>query len=184
MDWVGENSYVCLPVCLFFCVCCFICMRNCKASGSLVVSLWHPAPFWPMICPDGSRFANFIVDWMELPTFREAFIPGSCNSVFGNENLNFRMIALRIYTLRLLGICYLLCFVFFLFLSLFSWGRAASSEHAIAYAVSLLLSHTGMVFVRNLDESKIFPRFWKISGKICSRCYELPRDLFRVFKEC
>ena len=31
---------------------------------------------------------------------------------------------------------------------------------------------------------KIFLRFWKISGKICSRCYELPRDLFRVFKEC
>ena len=32
--------------------------------------------------------------------------------------------------------------------------------------------------------SKVFPRFWKISGKICSCCYELPRDLFRVFKEC
>ena len=84
----------------------------------------------------------------------------------------------------MLGICYLLCFVFFLFLSLFSWGRAASSEHPIAYAVLLLLSRTRMVSVGNLDESKIFPRFWKISGKICSRCYELPTDLFRVFKEC
>ena len=30
--------------------------------------------------------------------------------------------------------------------------RAASSEHAIAYAVSLLLSRTGMVSVWNLDE--------------------------------
>ena len=31
--------------------------------------------------------------------------------------------------------------------------RAASSEHAIAYRVSLLLSRTGMVSVGNLDES-------------------------------
>ena len=30
--------------------------------------------------------------------------------------------------------------------------RAASSEHAIAYGVSLLLSRTGMVSVGNLDE--------------------------------
>ena len=114
-----------------------------------------------MICPDGSRFANFIVDWMELPTFREAFIPGSCNSVFGSENLNFRMLADACFenTLRLLGICYLLCFVFSLFLSLFSWGRTASSEHVIAYAVLILLSRTGTVSVGNLDESKIFPCF-------------------------
>ena len=40
------------------------------------------------------------------------------------------------------------------FLSLFSWGHAAYSEHAIAYGVSLLLSRTCMVSVGNLDESK------------------------------
>ena len=95
MDWARENNYVCPPVCLVLRV--LLHMRNCKASGSLVVPLWHSAPFWPMICPDGSRFADFIVDWMELPTFREAFIPSSCNSVFGNENLKFRMLALRIH---------------------------------------------------------------------------------------
>ena len=72
-------------------------MRNCKASGSLIVPLWHSALFWPMICPDGEHFASFIVDWMELPTFKEAYISGSCNSVFGNENLNFSVIALRVH---------------------------------------------------------------------------------------
>ena len=72
-------------------------MRNCKASGSLVVSLWRSALFWSMICQDGKRFASFIVDWMELPTFEEAYISGNCNSVFGNENLNFMMIALRVH---------------------------------------------------------------------------------------
>jgi len=50
-----------------------------------------------MICPDGRHFASFIVDWIELPTLKEAYIPGSCNSVFGNENLNFRMISLRVH---------------------------------------------------------------------------------------
>ena len=92
--WPGK-IIVCPPVCLILRV--LLHMHNCKASGSLIVPLWHSAPFWPMICPDAGRFANFIVDWMELPTFREAFIPGSFNSVFGNENLNFRMLALRIH---------------------------------------------------------------------------------------
>ena len=49
------------------------------------------------IINNGERFASFIVDWMELPTFEEAYISGNCNSVFGNENLNFRMIALRVH---------------------------------------------------------------------------------------
>ena len=95
MDWRGENNYACPPICLILHVLHH--MRNCKASGSLVVPLWRSAPFWPMICPDGERFASFIVDWMELPTFEEAYISGNCNSVFGNENLNFRMIALRVH---------------------------------------------------------------------------------------
>ena len=95
MDWHGENNYSCPPICLILRVLHH--MRNCKASGSLIVPLWQSATFWPMICPDGDRFASFIVDWMELPTFKEAYISGSCNSVFGNENLNFRMIALRVH---------------------------------------------------------------------------------------
>ena len=92
MDCAGESNYVCPLVCFILRVLLY--MLNCKASGSLVVPLCHSVPFWPMTFPHGSRFANFIVDWMELPTFREAFIRGSCDIVFGNENLNFRMIAL------------------------------------------------------------------------------------------
>ena len=34
-------------------------------------------------------------------------------------------------------------------------------------------------------ENKIFPRFWKLAKKYALvNCYELPRDFFRVFKEC
>ena len=81
MNWHGENNYVCPPICLILRA--LYHMRNCKASGSLIVPLWHSAPFSPMICPDGECFASFI--------------SGKCNSVFGNENLNFRMIALSVH---------------------------------------------------------------------------------------
>jgi len=70
MNWDGENIYACPPICLILRV--VLHMRNCKDSGSLIVPLWHSAHFWPMICPDGRRFASFIVDWMELPTLKEA----------------------------------------------------------------------------------------------------------------
>ena len=78
---------------VLFCVSYIICVT----VKLQVLSLFHSAPFWPMICPDGERFASFIVDWMELPTFKEAYISCNCNSVFGNENLNFRMIASRVH---------------------------------------------------------------------------------------
>ena len=47
MNWAGENNFVCPPVCLIPGV--LLHMHNCQASGTLIVLLWHPAPFWPMI---------------------------------------------------------------------------------------------------------------------------------------
>ena len=75
MDWHGENNYACPPIRLIVRVLHH--MRNCKASGSLIVPLWHSAPFWPMVSPDGERFASFIVDWIELSNFKGAYISGS-----------------------------------------------------------------------------------------------------------
>ena len=89
------NNYVCPPICLIPRV--LLHMRNCKASGTLIVPLWHSAPFWLMISAGGDKFSDFVVDWMDLPSLKEAFIPGRCNSVFGSENFNFRMLALRIH---------------------------------------------------------------------------------------
>ena len=43
MNWHGENNYVCPPICLILRVLHH--MRNCKASDSLIVPLWHSAPF-------------------------------------------------------------------------------------------------------------------------------------------
>ena len=74
-DWAGENNCVCPPICLFPRV--LLHMHSCKASGTLIVPLWHSAPVWPMICADaGGQFCDFVTDWMELPPFQEAFTPG------------------------------------------------------------------------------------------------------------
>ena len=66
MDWAGENNFICPPVSLIPRV--SLHMRNCKASGTLIVPLWLSAPFWPMICPDGVNFSDFIIDWMDIPS--------------------------------------------------------------------------------------------------------------------
>ena len=61
---------------------------KCKASGTLIVPLWHSAL-------GGNNFSDFeVVDWMDLPSVKQAFIPGRSNSMFANEN--FRILALRI----------------------------------------------------------------------------------------
>ena len=61
MNWSGENNYACPPICLIL----RVLLHTHKASGTLIVPLWHSAPFWPIICPDGHCFAEFIVEWME-----------------------------------------------------------------------------------------------------------------------
>ena len=91
LNWAEENNFVCPPVCLIPRV--LLHMRNCKASGTLIVPLWHSTPFWPMICADGVNFSDFIINWMDIPSSKEAFSPGRCNIIFGNEVLSFRMLA-------------------------------------------------------------------------------------------
>ena len=48
---------------------------NCKASGTLIIPVWHPAPFWPMISVDGVNFSDFVIIWMDIPSSKEAFTP-------------------------------------------------------------------------------------------------------------
>ena len=71
-------------------------------------------------------------------------------------------------------------------ISLLNKHRAASSEHAIAYAVLLLLSRTGMVSERNLNESASFHRELGLSymtvPEILETMHENDQfDMLRVF---
>ena len=40
--------------------------RLCEATGTIVVPAWKSAPYWPVLCPDGTHFADFI--YALLPT--------------------------------------------------------------------------------------------------------------------
>ena len=71
-------------------------MKQCKAFGTLIVPFWQSASFWPCLCPNGRNFIDQVVEWVDLPTEKEFYIPGkSKKGIFGNSDLTFRMIALR-----------------------------------------------------------------------------------------
>lgn len=66
------------------------------ASGVLIVPCWKSAAFWPLLCPDGQLIGN-VSDWYDLPTEKQFYTP--CKNgigMFGNEDLKFRMLALKI----------------------------------------------------------------------------------------
>ena len=67
-----------------------------KACGVLVIPCWRSAVFWPFICPNGS-FIKEVVDWCDLPIEKKYYV--RCRNgkgVFGNVDLHFRMLALKI----------------------------------------------------------------------------------------
>jgi hypothetical protein len=55
----------------------------CDAMGSLVVPVWKSAPFWPLLCPDGSHLAAFIHQWVCTPFQPELFSPGKSGNNIG-----------------------------------------------------------------------------------------------------
>jgi len=72
-------------------------MRSCSAQGTLIVPLWRSAPFWPLLTTNGSHLAHFVEDWVDLLPLNTTFCMGRHSSgVFGRENLNFRVLAVRI----------------------------------------------------------------------------------------
>ena len=60
-------------------------------------SLWRSAPFWPLLTTDGSPLAHFVEDWVDLPPLNTTFCMDRHSfGVFGGENLNFRVLDVRI----------------------------------------------------------------------------------------
>lgn len=94
-NWGGCNDYFVPPISL---ICKTILhMKKCKAFGVLVIPWWESAPFWPLLCDAKDDFSSFVCDWLELPTGKKYYLPcKSDEGLFGNEDLNFRMIAIRL----------------------------------------------------------------------------------------
>ncbi|XP_063416792.1 uncharacterized protein LOC134699035 [Mytilus trossulus] len=94
VDWRGINGLFVPPVSLIPRVLMY--MRQCKAVGTLILPYWPSASFWPMLCPFGDGFISEVVDSIDLPTYKNAYIAGkSKKAIFGNVDLTFRMLALR-----------------------------------------------------------------------------------------
>ena len=71
-------------------------MRIDQAFGVIVVPCWKSALFWPVLCPNGHFIPN-VIDWIDLPTSKEYYVPcRSYKGLFGNVDLQFRMLALLI----------------------------------------------------------------------------------------
>jgi hypothetical protein len=94
-DWAFANNWLCPPTYLTVRVVNHL--KICKAAGTLIVPLWRSAHFWTIICNDGVHFSNFVYDWCILPHIPNLFIRGKAkNCIFGNGQLKFIMLALRI----------------------------------------------------------------------------------------
>ena len=158
-------------------VCLFVLFRECnclRRQELLLLLCGTQVLFGSIFLLLALIFSAFVISWMDIPSSKEAFTPGECNSFFGNGVLSFVVLALRIrfchfsiyfvcwifFSAFYYLICFLIfchafrlrrsfvnryfailtrfqCLVFPCFLSLYSWGRAASSERTIAIIVCM-----------------------------------------------
>lgn len=92
-DWSGVVNWCCPPV--------YLIPRTirhakaCKAGGTLLVPYWPSAVFWPMIYNDSDRFADFVLDVIELPQVQDTIIPGRRGHSIAMANPSFKMLALK-----------------------------------------------------------------------------------------
>ena len=94
VDWSGENNYWCPPIYLVPRVIHHACA--CRCEGTLIVPEWPSAVFWPLICPDGSSFADFIVAHSYFPLVPGLFVKGKREAcLFKSEIPNTNVLSLR-----------------------------------------------------------------------------------------
>lgn len=92
-DWAYET--ICPPV--YLTVTVINHLSICEAAGTLIVPLWISAHYWISLCKDRVHGNDFIHDWIILPHLSNLFERGkSRNAIFGNGQLKFTVVALRI----------------------------------------------------------------------------------------
>ena len=93
-DWRGENNWLVPTVYLIPRVLRH--MTHNGQSGTLVVTFWLSAPWWPLLMKDSSNFHDFVVACLDIPIHSLTFLPGSADSdLFGNGSPSCRILALR-----------------------------------------------------------------------------------------
>lgn len=72
-------------------------MKDGRASGTLIVTLWKSAYFWPLLCSDGVHLNSFVAERMYLPRRPDLFVKGRAkHKFFATEQFSSRCLALRI----------------------------------------------------------------------------------------
>jgi hypothetical protein len=100
VNWSCENNWWCPPVSLIPRVLRHA--QNCICEGTLIVPLWRSAVYWPMICPNGTDFAQFVKGSVVLPPMPGLTLPGVGGSqLFRNGVPNTEVMALRLSWLEL-----------------------------------------------------------------------------------
>ena len=95
VDWSGENNWWCPPVSLITRVIRHA--ESCHSQGTLIVPFWKSAVFWPMICPEGEQFAQFIIDSMVIAPVPGMILPGIAGAqLFKGGVPNTEILALRL----------------------------------------------------------------------------------------
>ena len=64
-----------------------------KAQGTLIVPAWQLAPFWPVLYPDGSHVASFVMKVRELPLKEGLFLPKRSGAVLFKGTPNTQVLA-------------------------------------------------------------------------------------------
>lgn len=92
VDWSEEYNWWCPPLYLV----CRVLQhaRVCKSSGTLIVPQWESAVFWPVLCPDGKHFAEFVQGVIQLPHTYDLIVPGKLGASLPVGHSH--MLALRI----------------------------------------------------------------------------------------
>ena len=67
-----------------------------KACGTLIVPQWVSAPFWPLLFPDGTHPAKFVIGICELPQVEVLLVSGRSGGILFKGVPNIPVLALQL----------------------------------------------------------------------------------------
>ena len=93
-SWEGEVNWIVPPPRLI--LRCLQKMRSEKARGTMIMPVWKSGIFWPFVHPTKHGFANFVESTKSLPRRNLIKSGFGNNGVFGNIELPFDMMAIKL----------------------------------------------------------------------------------------
>jgi hypothetical protein len=64
VDWLEHMNWCNPPFWMIGRLIAFL--KEACASATVIVPHWEGSPWWPVLCPDGWHWADFVIEWLEL----------------------------------------------------------------------------------------------------------------------